>query len=972
MRNSTLILVIFFGAILTSHSQDVDFAVFRVKAPELELIQVSEFSQDFHKALPVVNQTGNISWENMPPSDFGYRKITSQLTSKVIFDATMCWMCNGEAIFPKPNSYHSTITYDINTPEPTNIFLLFEDDAYWTDSNFLEAWELVKNTDIISNLSASYEYEVLVFPMVYGWGGAEPNPEWVIIAYNLPPAPKDMGIADVLWPRIVNTTNEPIQPEILIYNFSNSSDTIKAKATIKHNGESYSSIKEIHSVPQDAYLNVEFDCFVPENSKDYNIEFELLDKNGPPLSDHINENNFVQRYNQSLCSNIVFRKYPSKLEGSHQRRIVDIDKDGDQDIVQWGYGVTENILLNDGELNFSSAGNSELLANRYCRSVEIAELTGDSDLDILFSYYNEPSSLFKGVGEGLFTDITNSAQLDTILSIGFTKTIDLENDGDMDLIFSSKGQETFMLNDGTGKFSIHNSGIIDSNDTQDIAVGDLNNDGFSDIVIANYIPLSSKPAASGIFINDGTGHFVKQKTQIIQRHAREVEINDFDNDGFKDIIISEHSDTPSSIYKNTGKFSSDNFFTPSFSFGKAFNLDVADINGDGYSEILLDSKLYSFNGNDFIDISQSLNGYSTPQQFADVNNDGFIDFFSLVDYFLLNQSSFTCDNLMTIDTIRTANMNTMVGDIKIDGKLDDDAWTDVAAIEIDKVFGTETPTVTAYWKAAWTTQGIFVGIEAVDDVWAPHWVTNSIVYDWVTISLDLSDPQQDGKGGKDAFGNYNYRSHFQELDMGNTASENAWGQEMQDSSMYYYSTNYNGIGNYSCEFYIPAHQLFINGVKTGKLVELVENTVIGFDAYVIDNDNDGNGVHRKAWANTGAIHNGWNNMDDVGLLTLKGNGDPINIEFNLPEQVSTKITSQANTKVFPTHIIDNFTVESVKPMQQVSILKLTGQVLQNKNVSGKQANLTVKNLQTGMYLARVRFADNSYYTQLINVRNDMY
>lgn len=295
----------------------------------------------------------------------------------------------------------------------------------------------------------------------------------------------------------------------------------------------------------------------------------------------------------------------------------------------------------------------------------------------------------------------------------------------------------------------------------------------------------------------------------------------------------------------------------------------------------------------------------------------------------------------------TTDAATITGDVKIDGKLDETAWLDATAVDIDKSFSTETPSVTASFKLLWSTQGLFVGITAEDDVWAPSWVTGKA--DWesdkIEVYFDFSDPQQNGKGAKDAMGDYQIGMNFQEEGMNDGVFHKNNGSDgAADSMMCYASTDYDAAGKYTAEYFVPADQLFVAGAG-GAVATLADGTVIGFDVTIVDNDNDGNGRQRKVWANIGGIDESWNNMDDVGLATLKGTGAEVSVDFNLPSTSVSQATVNT-TMVYP-NVASEMIFVNVEA-SEYNVINSLGQVVMVSQTS----EIDVTSLETGVYFVK--------------------
>ena len=197
--------------------------------------------------------------------------------------------------------------------------------------------------------------------------------------------------------------------------------------------------------------------------------------------------------------------------------------------------------------------------------------------------------------------------------------------------------------------------------------------------------------------------------------------------------------------------------------------------------------------------------------------------------------------------------------INIDGSDDDYIWSTVDAINIDKPFQLEEPTLnSATWKAVWNEEGIYLLVEASDDVWMPNWVSG--LTDWesdkVEVYIDVTTPQKDGGGAIAANGNHSIGANFNQ-------SPGVAYQYGTEGSLY--SCSFDAAGNYKMEYFIAFEALPDN---SGQTLDPSIMPTIGFDVTVIDLDDVSEGRNRAVWANTGAIDESWNNMDDVGLITL--------------------------------------------------------------------------------------------------------
>jgi enediyne biosynthesis protein E4 len=146
------------------------------------------------------------------------------------------------------------------------------------------------------------------------------------------------------------------------------------------------------------------------------------------------------------------------------------------------------------------------------------------------------------------------------------------------------------LNDGKGHFKIADNpmSVVYENKSC-VAVADVDNDGDMDIFIGNLAnPVSyGMPTTSYLYINDGKGHFAKDANNFLPFSllgmVTAASFADIDNDGWKDLIVTGEW-MPVKIFKNNkGKFSATDILQ---STGLWQSLYTADINGDGYMDIL--------------------------------------------------------------------------------------------------------------------------------------------------------------------------------------------------------------------------------------------------------------------------------------------------------------------------------------------------------------------------------------------------
>jgi hypothetical protein len=173
--------------------------------------------------------------------------------------------------------------------------------------------------------------------------------------------------------------------------------------------------------------------------------------------------------------------------------------------------------------------------------------------------------LFRGHGDGSFTDVTEEAGVgDTGYGMGFAVG-DMDADGDQDLFVSNVGRNTLYRNDGDGSFTdvSAESELEHEGWTTSCAFLDYDRDGDLDIFAANYVNWSSgveiscrshygdrdychpnnynSPTSDLLYENDGSGHFTdaSRKAGLTKNFGNGlgVAVADFDKNGYPDVYV---------------------------------------------------------------------------------------------------------------------------------------------------------------------------------------------------------------------------------------------------------------------------------------------------------------------------------------------------------------------------------------------------------------------------------------------------
>ncbi|MCH8331401.1 MAG: VCBS repeat-containing protein, partial [Bacteroidetes bacterium] len=259
---------------------------------------------------------------------------------------------------------------------------------------------------------------------------------------------------------------------------------------------------------------------------------------------------------------------------------VDMDNDGDLDIVLLDANDTSWLFWNNGDLNFLKLRMQNLPVFKALNSMSIADLNHDKYPDLfvsqLWSTYpeSEPNYLFYNNQTGDFTDETtrlypewdgtwnfpNAAWNPSLFIVDKNRNsrgsswIDFDDDGDLDLFITNYflHQDEFFENDGNGNFTdICVAKDIDrnlsgSNHGTGVDWADYDNDGDMDLLLCQFahpgFQLQYDHRGTTIYKNEGGPDF--EFTDLVGSHGIHFEEThaggtwgDINNDGLMDIIM---------------------------------------------------------------------------------------------------------------------------------------------------------------------------------------------------------------------------------------------------------------------------------------------------------------------------------------------------------------------------------------------------------------------------------------------------
>lgn len=247
--------------------------------------------------------------------------------------------------------------------------------------------------------------------------------------------------------------------------------------------------------------------------------------------------------------------------------------------------------------------------NVWTNGVELADVDGDGDKDILFangSSYSaggaQPQHLFLNNGAGVFAAAhanLNVANFNAQMVIAE----DFDGDGDLDLMYAPEGAfpattqvPRMLINNGAGVFSDQSAARIPAITMASFCVcaGDVDNDGDLDVVFTDGGTFGGVETQARLYLNDGSGFFTNSPGSLPADiyNAQDVTLCDWDADFDIDILQTGKGTAAqrSALWLNNGAgvFSATTVLNASGS-GNTYEGDPADLDGDGDMDIAMQS-----------------------------------------------------------------------------------------------------------------------------------------------------------------------------------------------------------------------------------------------------------------------------------------------------------------------------------------------------------------------------------------------
>jgi hypothetical protein len=190
------------------------------------------------------------------------------------------------------------------------------------------------------------------------------------------------------------------------------------------------------------------------------------------------------------------------------------------------------------------------------------DLDGFVDLYVINDRVSFENTLYRNNGDETFIEVTEQAGLEMAAQDPMTITVgDFDNDGDLDIFITNTGQQnkSFLFqNNGDGTFTnvAEQVGVDNDKWSWGATWVDYDNDTWKDLFVATAHPFNNSQQFNNYFYSNVNGDFFEQDNELFVNsmitRSYGVARGDLNNDGYYDIIVQNNLPEQPYIWRNSG------------------------------------------------------------------------------------------------------------------------------------------------------------------------------------------------------------------------------------------------------------------------------------------------------------------------------------------------------------------------------------------------------------------------------------
>ncbi|MFC2135606.1 FG-GAP repeat domain-containing protein [Bacteroidota bacterium] len=226
-------------------------------------------------------------------------------------------------------------------------------------------------------------------------------------------------------------------------------------------------------------------------------------------------------------------------------QVADLDKNGFIDIIvsngspnAIGGRKPEGTFIYWGSVEGWPIKERTVLPNELTRSCSVCDINSDGHLDLIFGNQKKGglAKIYYGNGTQNYS-IENSIELVKSQGTGNPETADLNKDGLLDIVFAHNKNVLVYYQDENKKFE---SPVAIPVQAKAMTVGDVNNDGWLDLVCPYYKGNGRRTWYSSVLLGSNEGYSVDNSLKFKTDGGTGSLVCDFNRDGYQDLFFYCH------------------------------------------------------------------------------------------------------------------------------------------------------------------------------------------------------------------------------------------------------------------------------------------------------------------------------------------------------------------------------------------------------------------------------------------------